>query len=104
MSSSAPRARSTRSAEALAASSPSSSIRSWRASARVTGTSTASATATGRTWSQPRPLRLPVSHTVARCASKISARVSRYDVIELTAPRSRRCRRAPGGSRSTPRL
>ena len=36
------------------------------------------AIATGRTWSQPRPLRLPVSHTVARWASKISARVSRY--------------------------
>ena len=33
-----------------------------------------------RTWSQPRPLRLPVSHTTARWASKISARVSRYCV------------------------
>ena len=31
-----------------------------------------------RTCSQPRPLRLPVSHTTARWASKISARVSRY--------------------------
>ena len=38
--------------------------------------------ATGRTWSQPRPLSEPVSHTVARCASKISARVNRYDVID----------------------
>ena len=33
-----------------------------------------------RTWSQLRPLRLPVSHTTARWASKISARVSRYCV------------------------
>ena len=37
---------------------------------------------TGRTWSQPRPLRLPVSQTMARWASKISARVSRYEVTE----------------------
>ena len=37
---------------------------------------------TGRTCSQPRPFRLPVSHTVARWASKISARVSRYEMTE----------------------
>ena len=48
-----------------------------RARPIVSGTRTTSAIAIGRTCSQLRPFRLPVSHTVARWASKISARVRR---------------------------
>ena len=51
----------------VAVSSPSCSARSGRPAAATTGTSTTSATTSGRTCSHPRPLRLPVSHTVARC-------------------------------------
>ena len=44
----------------------------------MNGISTSSGMPSVRTWSQPRPLRLPVSHTTARWASNSSARVSRY--------------------------
>ena len=38
---------------------------------------------TGRSWSRPRPFNEPVSRTVARCTSKISAHVKRYEVIRV---------------------
>lgn len=53
------------------------SMRSWRARATAAGSRMTRAMVTGRTCSQPRPLRLPVSHTVALWASEISARVRR---------------------------
>ena len=78
------RTRSTRTPNARAASSPISNRRICRPSRNAAGSKIASATEIGCTCSQPRPFRLPVSHTCADVASVMFARVSRYELTEAS--------------------
>ncbi len=70
------RARSSRTPSPRTVSSPSRSAPSTRVPSRVTGTSTASAAATGTTCSNPLACREPLIHTMARVASLTSPAVS----------------------------